>query len=123
MNGVNFYFVHTFGPLVQLVFALGLLLLVALILGGISFWGECKLYRTNKRVAWMFPILASVSCTAYGFLRFSGFLIYHADGWDVSGYWNYTNQNRGMFIVFVFGCLLMGVILAIYKETRKSGDD
>ncbi len=119
MNGTNFSFVHTFGPLVQLFFALGLLILVAALLGGISFWGERKLLRTNKRLLTTSPIVASVICILYGVLRFSGLILYSTDGWDTTGSWNYTNQNRGIFIIFVFGCLLTGMILAIFKETRK----
>ena len=120
MNEASFSFVHTFGPFVQLFYALFLLVLVAVLLVGISFWVECKLLRTNRRWLSIPPIAASAICILYGVLRFSWSLLYPTDRWYPVGIWDYTNQNQGMYIIFLFGCLLTGMIAAVLKETRKS---
>ena len=46
-------------------------------------------------------------------------LLYAADGWDTGGAWNYTWQNRGVYVLFTCGCLLAGVLLAVWKERRN----
>ena len=52
----------------------------------------------------------------YGYLRFSGRLLYAADGWDSwSKLYHYTNQTNGASFLFCSGCLLLGVLLALLK--------
>ena len=115
---MNSSIVQTFGPFVQLVFAFGLLLLAGICIGSVSLGVERKLYRVGFKGIWLLPIIASIVSIFYGTLRFWGVLIYSADGWDSTGPWNYTNQNEGACVIYICGCLLVGMILAIYKEKK-----
>ena len=109
-----------FGPVVQFFFTYGLLILAACALGGAAFLGERKLYRTRRKVLWAAPVPPLLAGMICGVLRFTGCLLYAADGWDTGGPWNYTWQNRGALILFVCGSLLAGTLLAVWKE-RRSG--
>ena len=119
MSGFNISLVHVFGPWVQFLFLLVLLLVVGTLVGAVSFWGECRLIRTKRRILWIIPFLVLTVCFIYGALRFSGLLLYATDGWDPSGIWNYTNQNQGMIVVFLCACLLIGAIFAVRREVKK----
>lgn len=114
----NFYnfLAQTFGPLIQLIYFLLWSSLIAWGVGAVSFFGERRLLKSKISVLGTFPIIISVMGVLYGTLRFSGLLLYSTDGWDQWGHWNYTNQNSGIYTVFIFGCLLTGAILAVCKE-------
>jgi len=111
--------VQVFGPVVQFFFTYGLLALVAFAIGGGAFLGERALCRTKKRLLWAVPVPVLLAGLAYGILRFTGCLLYAADGWDTGGAWNYTWQNRGVYVLFTCGCLLAGALLAVWKERRN----
>ena len=81
-----------------------------------AYCGERRLIQTGNRVLWMLPFPILTLGLLYGGLRFSGRLLYPADGWDQGGFWNYTNQNCGVRVLFICVCLLIGVILAAWKE-------
>jgi len=112
--------VQVFGPVVQVFFTYGLLVLVACGMGGFAFLGERWLCRTQKRFLWAVPVPVLLAGLVYGVLRFSGCLLYAADGWDPSGPWNYTNRNEGALVLAVCGCLLTGAALALWREWRST---
>lgn len=109
-------FSRVFGPLVQMVASFFVLFLTAWCVGAAGFWSERKLAQTGNRVLGMLPFPILILGFLYGGLRFSGQLLYPTDGWDQWGFWNYTYQNCGMCLLFLCVCLLIGIILAIYKE-------
>ena len=111
------------GPWVQVLFAFGLLLLFWFRLGAAAFCGERRLFRANNRMLWKIPFLILFAAFLYGGLRFSGLLLYPADGWDQWGMWNATNQNRGMIVLFLSVPLLIGTTLAVYREKRRLGKE
>ena len=111
--------VQVFGPAVQFFFTYGLLALVAFLIGGGAFLGERALCRTKKWFLWAVPVPVLLAGLVYGILRLTGRLLYAADGWDTGGAWNYTWQNRGVYMLFTCGCLLAGALLAVWKERRN----
>lgn len=113
-------FARVFGPWVQVLFALGLLCLFWVCLGTAAFYGERGLLRMSSRVLWKLPFLVLVSVIVYGILRFWGVLLYSSDGWDSWGMWNATNQNQGMITLFLSVPLLIGTVLAVYREKMRS---
>lgn len=116
MNGSYNVFAQTFGPLVQVIFFFFILILAAWCIATIAFWSEHRLLKTKSCTLAILPLLISAIGTLYGGLRFSGKILYPADGWDQWGHWNYTNQNCGAVIFFLCVCILTGVILAMYRE-------
>jgi hypothetical protein len=104
---------------VQFFFAYGVLALAAAAVGGVAFLAERQLLRRESSL-WAAPVPVLLVGLVYGILRFTGCLLYAADGWDTGGPWNYTWQNRGALILFVCGSLLAGTLLAVWKE-RRSG--
>lgn len=111
---------QVFGTVVQFFFTYGLLALVAFGIGGAAFLGERTLCRTQKRVVWAAPFPVLLAGVVYGALRFTGWLLYAADGWDPGGPWNCTNQNEGALVLAVCGCLLTGAALALWRERRPA---
>lgn len=119
MNGSYHILAQTFGPWVQAVFFLFIVLLTAWWIGAIAFWSERKLLMTKHRPLAAAPLLAAAGGMLYGGLRFSGRIRYFADGWDQWGRWEHTYQNRGAWILFLCACILSGMLLAVYRETRS----
>lgn len=115
MDNLYHFLAQTFGPLVQLVFSLFILFLASWCICAIASWSEGKLILTGNRILWTLPFPILVFGLLYGGLRFSGQLLYPTDGWDQWGLWNYTNQNRGAYIFFIFVCLSIGVVSAVRK--------
>ena len=112
--------VQIFGPVVQFLYTYGVIIMAACVLGGAAFLGERRLYRTRRKLLWAAPFPLLLAGMIYGVLRFTGCLLYAADGWDPGGAWNYTWQNRGVYVLSVCGCLLVGCLLAVWKERRAS---
>jgi len=102
--------------LAQALFSFGLIFLAGSLIAALAFHGEHRLIQLKKRAVWLLPFPAIFTCLIYGSLRASGWLVYTTDGWDTAGIWNYTNQNQGTLMLFLGGCLLIGVILAVYKN-------
>ena len=123
MSSLYIFLAQTFGPLVQIIWFFFIGILVAWCIGAIAFLGERKLIRTGNRILWSLPFPALASGLLYGGLRFSGQLLYPLDAWDQWGGWHYTNQNSGMRVLFICGCLLVGTILAVRKEKIFSQND
>lgn len=109
---------QAFGPLAQVIFACFITFLTAWCICAAAYLGEGRLLRTRKPLLWLSPLLLPVSGLLYGGLRFSGLLLYSADGWAQRGPWNQTHQNSGAYILFICGCLLAGAAGAIRKERR-----
>ena len=116
MDGLYNFLAQTFGPMVQLIFFLLTLIFVTWCVCAAALWSERKLIQRYNSIVWTLPVPILVVGLLYGSLRFSGKLLYSTDGWDSWGRWNYTNQNCGAWILFICGCLLIGVVLAMYKE-------
>lgn len=116
MDGLYNSLAQTFGPLIQIIFSLFFLFLAVWCICSIAYWGEQKLMRTKNCILRILPFPVLAIGILYGGMRFSGQLLYPADGWDQWGYWNYTNQNWGAFILFICGCMLIGAALAMRKE-------
>lgn len=117
MSNLYVSLAQIFGPLVQMVWSFFIGILTAWCIGAAAFWGEGKLVQTGNRILWTLPFPILVSGLLYGGLRFSGQLLYPTDGWDPWGRaWHYTNQNNGVSILFICGCLLIGTALAARKK-------
>ena len=85
-----------------------------LVFGG--FRGERWLMGRKTRLLRFLLLPALAAGMIYGYLRFSGRLLYAADGWDSwSKLYHYTNQTNGASFLFCSGCLLLGVLLALLK--------
>lgn len=119
MTGQNPSLIHIFGPLVQVVFYFGLLLMTSCLIVAFSSWIGRKLIQNGNRI--LIAILSSGIAVGlvYGALRLSGLLMYPTDGWDTSGVWNYTNQNSGTLIIFICVCLSIGAISAWRKRAAR----
>ena len=116
MDGLYRFLSQTFGPMVQIAFFLFLFFLAAWCICSLAFWGQRKLIQIGHPILWISPVPLLIAGLLYGSLRFSGQLIYPADGWAQWGPWHYTNQNYGASVLLICGCLLIGAALAIYKE-------
>lgn len=116
MSELHVTLAHSIGPLVQLLSYCGARFFSAFLICAAAFWGERWLVRTRNRFLWFLPFLILMLGLFYGGLRVSGCLVYPSDGWDVSGIWNYTHQNRGAAVLFLCGCLLIGAVLAACKK-------
>lgn len=106
---------QVFGPVVQAVFFFLTLLFAAWCISAAAYWSEQKLIGTKNQIVYLLPFPILAVGLLYGGLRFSGQLFYSTDGWNQWGYWNYTNQNYGAGVLFICVCLLIGVVLAMYK--------
>ena len=116
MDDLYYTLEQLFGPLIQVLVFFFTLFLAASCIFAAAFWAERKLMQTKSRIFEILPLPIFASGILYGGLRFSGLLCYSTDGWDPWGYWNYTNQNCGVWILFVCGCMLIGAGSAMYKE-------
>lgn len=116
MNDLYNSLARIFGPLVQIIIFFFTVFLAVWCICAVAYWGEWKLIRTKNLIWRILPFPPLVIGMLYGGMRFSGRLLYSTDGWDQCGHWNYTNQNHGVYILFICGCMLIGAILAIHKE-------
>lgn len=116
MGEQSLSFVGIVGPWVQVLLSWGAMILLGWPICAFACWGERRLLRTGSRMLWLLPILVLAMGFLYGGLRFSGWLLFPADGWDMSGGWHYTNQNRGACVIYLCTALLVGVVRGVYKE-------